>query len=209
MMDNDKNLNPMENPIRYMLVGVGGQGTILASDVLAEVGLKMGCDVKQAEIHGMSQRGGSVISNVVWAKQVFSPIISEGEADVLVAFEKMEALRFLPYLKPGGIVLVNDYAITPVTVSAGKMSYPDNHEIHSKLSLVCKGQYWVKGVEIAESLGNAKAANVVLLGGLSALIGEDASPWIEAIVNRVPKKYLELNQKAFESGREAVLGGKA
>jgi indolepyruvate ferredoxin oxidoreductase beta subunit len=201
------NLDAMQSPIRFVLVGVGGQGTILASDVLAEVGLKLGCDVKQAEIHGMSQRGGSVVSNVVWAKQVFSPIVSDGEADVLVAFEKMEALRFLSYLKPGGLALINDYSITPVTVSAGSASYPLNEEIHTKLEQVCGTQHWVKGVAIAESLGNAKAANVVLLGALSGLISDDPQSWMDAISNRVPQKYLELNQNAFELGRAAVLEG--
>lgn len=197
-------LNAIEKPVRFFLVGVGGQGTILASDVLAEVGLKCGYDVKKAEIHGMSQRGGSVVSNVIWARQVFSPIISVGEADVLIAFEKLEALRFLPFLKPGGLLVVNDYSITPVTVSAGSALYPGDEDLVERLRQQSQNQTWVKGVELAESLGSGKAANVVLLGSLSALILGDPKIWVEAILQRVPAKFADLNQRAFEAGRAAV-----
>ncbi|MEN8173845.1 MAG: indolepyruvate oxidoreductase subunit beta, partial [Chloroflexota bacterium] len=110
--------------IRLLLVGVGGQGTILASNVLAELGVRLGYDCKKAEVHGMSQRGGSVISHVRWGEQVFSPIIPNGEADILVAFEKLEAMRFANGLHAGGIVLINDYDIAPVTVSSGNGKYP-------------------------------------------------------------------------------------
>lgn len=197
-------LDAIERPVRFFLVGVGGQGTILASDVLAEVGLKCGYDVKKAEIHGMSQRGGSVVSNVVWARQVFSPIISVGEADVLIAFEKLEALRFLPFLQPGGLMLVNDYSIAPVTVSAGAALYPQDDVLYSQLQQRSQSQTWVKGVELAESLGSAKAANVVLLGSLSALISGDTNVWVEAVLQRVPAKFADLNKKAFEAGRAKV-----
>jgi indolepyruvate ferredoxin oxidoreductase beta subunit len=189
---------------RFLLVGVGGQGTILASNVLAELGIKLGYDSKKAEVHGMSQRGGSVISHVTWGEQVFSPVIPEGEADILIAFEKLEALRFANGLRPGGMALVNDHEIIPVTVSSGPAEYPGDETIRAALSQVTDDTHWVKGVEIAESLGNAKAANVVLLGALSKLLEMEPAPWLEVIEARVPPKFVELNREAFHAGREAV-----
>ena len=190
--------------VRFLLVGVGGQGTILASDILAEVGLRSGYDVKKAEIHGMSQRGGSVVSNVVWAPQVFSPIIPRGKADILLAFEKLEAARFSEYLRPGGLAIVNDYAILPVTVTSGPAEYPDNQHIRSRLTQMMARQVWVDGVGIAERLGNARAANVVLIGALTAVMGISVERALEAIEARVPAKHLEINRKAFEAGRNSV-----
>ena len=189
---------------RFLLVGVGGQGTILASNVLAELGIKLGYDSKKAEVHGMSQRGGSVISHVTWGEQVFSPVIPEGEADILIAFEKLEALRFANGLRPGGMALVNDHEIIPVTVSSGPAEYPDDETIRAALSQVTDDTHWVKGVEIAESLGNAKAANVVLLGALSKLLEMEPAPWLEVIEARVPPRFVELNREAFHAGRGAV-----
>jgi indolepyruvate ferredoxin oxidoreductase beta subunit len=190
--------------INFVLVGVGGQGTILASDILAELGLKLGYDVKKAEVHGMSQRGGSVISHLRWGEQVFSPIIPRGEADVLVAFEKMEAARFRELLKPGGLALVNDYAIEPVTVNTSGIPYPEDAQLQAQLAKVTDRVYWVKGIEIAEGLGNARAANVVLLGALSALLDLDEESWDEVLQIRIPPKYMELNRKAFLAGRAAI-----
>jgi len=190
--------------INFALVGVGGQGTILASDVLAELGLKMGYDVKKAEVHGMSQRGGSVTSHLRWGTRVYSPIIPRGEADVLVAFEKLEAARFIDNLKPGGLALVNDYAIEPLSVQTTGIPYPGDDNLHERLAQVTPHAYWVKGIEIAESLGNTRAANVVLLGALSALLDLEESQWEAVLEMRVPAKHLELNLKAFRAGREAV-----
>lgn len=190
--------------INFILVGVGGQGTILASDVLAELGLKLGYDVKKAEVHGMSQRGGSVISHLRWGNQVFSPIIPRGEADVLVAFEKLEAIRFRDLLKPGGLALVNDYAIEPVTVNTSGIPYPGDSELRDQLARVTEQTYWVKGIEIAEGLGDARAANVVLLGALSALLDMEEDVWDEVLQMRIPPKYLSLNRKAFQVGRAVI-----
>ena len=190
--------------INFALVGVGGQGTILASDVLAELGLTMGFDVKKAEVHGMSQRGGSVTSHLRWGTRVYSPIIPRGEADVLVAFEKLEAARFIDILKPGGLVLVNDHAIEPLSVQTTGVPYPGDEELRARLALVTPHAYWIKGIEIAESLGNTRAANVVLLGALSALLDLEESHWETVLEMRVPAKHLELNLKAFRAGREAV-----
>jgi indolepyruvate ferredoxin oxidoreductase beta subunit len=190
--------------INFALVGVGGQGTILASDILAELGLRLGYDVKKAEVHGMSQRGGSVTSHLRWGRRVYSPIIPRGEADVLVAFEKLEAVRFVDILKPNGRVLVDDYAIEPLSVQTSGIPYPDDAALHQALEQVTPNATWVRGKEIAESLGNARAANVVLLGALSALLDLEESHWKAALEMRVPARHLELNLRAFQAGREAV-----
>jgi len=170
---------------RFLLTGVGGQGTILASNVLAELGIGMGYDSKKAEVHGMSQRGGSVISHVSWGEQVFSPVIPDGEADILIAFEKLEAIRFVGGIRPDAIVLINDHEIVPITVSSGGGTYPTDEEIKSAFAPVTENVYWIKGVEIAEELGNAKAANVVLLGALSKILEMDADLWLTVIEKRV------------------------
>lgn len=189
--------------LSILLVGVGGQGTILASNVLAELGLTLGYDVKKAEIHGMSQRGGSVVSHLRWGEVVYSPIIAQGEADILISFEKLEAVRFINYLRPNGYVIVNDQEIVPVTVSSSNFVYPSDETIKQKISEFTDHQIWVNGVKIAEDLGNGKAANVVLLGTMCAMLGMEPDPWLEIIGSRVPAKYLKLNQQAFQKGREA------
>ena len=191
-------------PVSFLLAGVGGQGTILASDILAEVGLKLGYDVKKAEIHGMSQRGGSVVSNLRWAPQVFSPIVSKGTADVLIAFEKIEAVRFADFLRKGGTALVNDYAIPPVTVSSGSSVYPDDETIRIGLAQFTDEQFWVKGMTIAESIGNVKTANVVMIGAFTRLIGLPLDAALAGIEARVPGKHLSINQRAFEAGLSAL-----
>jgi len=195
----------MNNAINFVLVGVGGQGTILASDVLAELGLKLGYDVKKAEVHGMSQRGGSVVSHLRWGQQVFAPVIGRGEADYLLAFEKLEAARFVEWLRPGGTVVVNDYSIEPATVNAGSAVYPQDGILQTALANVTPHAVWVKGAEIAVALGNPKVANVALLGALSALLEPDLQIWDEVLRLRIPAKYLELNRKAFRAGRDAVI----
>ena len=190
--------------LNIVLVGVGGQGTLLASDILAELGLKLGLDVKKAEVHGMSQRGGSVISHLRWAEQVFSPIIPQAEADVLIAFEKLEAARFISLLKPNGLALVNDYSIEPITVNTTNTRYPSNDSLKERLGLVTSNVCWVDGIGIAEKLGNTRTANVVLLGALSAQLEIPLETWEEVMALRIPAKYLELNRQAFLAGRAAV-----
>ena len=193
-----------KKPINFLLVGVGGQGTLLASDILAELGVRLGYDVKKAEAHGMSQRGGSVTSHVRWGEQVFSPIIGKGEVDILVAFEKLEALRYLDQLRPGGGVLVNDQAIEPITVKAGNVKYPDDEAVRSTLTGAAGAVHWVDGQEIAESVGNPKTANVAILGALSALLDTPENEWLETVRAHVPEKHIAINEKAFLAGREAV-----
>lgn len=191
--------------MNFMLVGVGGQGTLLASDILADLGVRLGFDAKKAEIHGMAQRGGSVTSFVRWDRQVFSPIIARGEVDILVAFEKLEAVRYLDQLKAGGMLLVNDQVIEPITVKAGDAKYPGIADLQAAFEKAASRVCWVDGLMLAEQAGNAKAANVVILGALSALLDTPAEAWLEAVEAHVPPKAVEVNRKAFMLGREQTL----
>lgn len=185
----------------FLLVGVGGQGVLLASDILAEVGLRAGYDAKKSEVHGMAQRGGSVVSHVRWAEKVLSPLIGLGEVDYLLALEKLEALRYIEVLRPGGTVIVNDHRIPPVSVSSGGDEYPDDQRMQRVLSEVTDDVHFVPGVDLAEELGNARASNVVMLGALSKFLDIDLDVWLEVIAERVPEKYVELNRQAFLKGR--------
>ena len=193
--------------VNFLLAGVGGQGTLLASDILADLGVRLGYDVKKAEVHGMSQRGGSVTSHVRWGEKVFSPIVGKGEVDVLVAFEKLEAVRYINQLRPGGQVLVNDQSIEPITVKAGDLKYPDAANIRSRLAGAGGTVHWINGLEIAEKLGNPRTANVAILGALSALIDAPPEPWLEAVEAHVPPKAIKINRQAFIKGREAFKTG--
>jgi indolepyruvate ferredoxin oxidoreductase beta subunit len=202
----------MKRSIDFLLTGVGGQGTILASDVLVNVGLAAGFQAKQAEVHGMSQRGGSVTSHVRWGEVVYSPLIGAGEADVLLAFEKLEALRCVNTMRPGALALINMQVIEPLTAISGEQSYPSDETLHKVFAQLSSQVQYINGEEIAGSLGNIKAANVVLLGALSALLeqGGRVGPeltqetWLKVITERVPPQHVELNRKAFKAGREAV-----
>ncbi len=197
--------------INFLLAGVGGQGTILASDVLVNLGLAAGYEAKQAEVHGMSQRGGSVTSHVRWGEQVYSPLIGAGEVDVFVAFEKAEALRSVNLLRRNALALVNMEAIEPVTVTSGGQTYPGDEHLRATLAQVTGRAVYLPAGEIAGALGNIKAANVVLLGALSTMLepqtGLGADAWLEVILARVPARYAELNRQAFLKGREAAAGG--
>ena len=185
----------------FLLVGVGGQGVLLASDILAEVGLRAGYDAKKSEMHGMAQRGGTVVSHVRWAEKVLSPLIGLGEVDYLLALEKLEALRYIEMLRPGGTVIVNNHRIPPVSVSSGNDEYPDDQGMKRVLSEVAAAVHFVPGVELAKELGNARASNVVMLGALSKFIATDLDVWLEVITERVPEKYGALNRQAFLKGR--------
>ena len=195
--------NKPEN-LNMLLVGVGGQGTILASNILAELGIKLGYDVKKAEVHGMSQRGGSVISHLRWGLEVFSPIIAKGQADVMVAFEKMEVARYMDILKPEGMVLSNNHAIPPITVSTGASSYPEDEILQAKISKITQNVHWIDGLGIAEELGNVRTENVVLLGALSSLLDMQSEPWLEVLSARVPPKFIDINREAFSAGRKSI-----
>lgn len=186
----------------FALVGVGGQGVLLASDVLAEVGLRAGLDVKKSEVHGMAQRGGAVLSQVRWGDTVYGPLVGPGEVDYLVSFELLEALRWLQFLKAGGMAIVNDQKLPPLAVSSGGMEYPSDERIRKVLSEAAKEYYIVPALEKAQELGTDRATNVVLLGTLSKHLDVPEKHWLAVIEERVPKKYVELNRKAFAAGRE-------
>ncbi len=186
-----------------LLVGVGGQGTILASKLLTIGLMQSGYDVKMSEIHGMSQRGGSVSSQVRYGKQVESPVIEKGGADILVAFEKMEALRWLEYLRPDGKVVVNDYAISPMPVVSGVTPYPDGivEELKARAHTISMDAFGE-----AIKLGNAKVLNILLLGATVAKMGLTDIDWNKIIADNVKPAFVELNQKALATGMQLVQG---
>lgn len=187
----------MAGNLNILLVGVGGQGTILAAKVLAAAALAQKLEVKMSEIHGMAQRGGSVITHVRVGEQVYSPLVEPGEADVMVAFEELEALRYAHYLRPGGKIIVNQRQIPPLPVAIGAASYPEG--IVDKLAAVGEVQA-LPAEELARQAGNQRGANLVLLGALAASLSWPAKDWEEAIRARVPARFLESNLKAFQLG---------
>lgn len=184
-----------------LLVGVGGQGTILVSKILSNGLVEAGYDVKMSEVHGMAQRGGSVSTQVRYGEEVFSPIIGKGQADILVSFETMEALRWLDFLKPDGTVVVNDYQIPSAPILMGKADYPEGilEVLKSKANTTV-----IKAAEIAEELGNAKAMNVVLFGALVKAMKITEVDWEIQIGKNVKPKTQEVNLKAFKAGMNAI-----
>ncbi|GAB6179288.1 indolepyruvate oxidoreductase subunit beta [Desulfotomaculum defluvii] len=188
----------MLKALNILLVGVGGQGTILATRVLAKAAQDAGYDIKVSEIKGMSQRGGSVVTQVRLGQRVYSPLISEGSADVILAFEKMEALRWLPYLKPEGSIIVNDQAIAPVPVLSGAAVYPE--DCLERVKKLASNTIVVDALNIAVQCGNPKASNVVLVGLLAKRLPLDKDLWLNALKARVPEKFIDVNIKAFEEG---------
>lgn len=184
-----------------LLVGVGGQGTILASKILSEGLSQAGYDVKMSEIHGMSQRGGNVSTQIRFGEKVYSPIVGKGEADVIVAFEKMEALRWIEYLKQGGKMVVNDFEIPSVPIQQGMAKYPEGilDELIHKASVSV-----FKAGEIAAELGNSKTMNIVLLGALTKAMNIPGINWEEVIKHNVKQGFEEINIKAFRAGADQV-----
>lgn len=181
-----------------MIVGVGGQGSLLASKLLGTVLTEEGYDVKVSEVHGMSQRGGSVVTYVRFGEKVYSPIITEGEADYLLSFEKLEAARFSSYLKAGGEIIVNTQEIDPMPVIIGSATYPT--EILNELKAKGVKIDETDALAVAESAGSAKAVNIVLLSRLAKKFGIPYEKWIAAIEKTVAPKFVEMNKKAFELG---------
>jgi indolepyruvate ferredoxin oxidoreductase beta subunit len=195
----------MTTSYNFLLAGVGGQGPILASNVLADVALKAGLDVKKSEVHGMAQRGGSVNTHVRWhPERVYSPLIGLGEADFLLVFEEAEALRYAEYLRSDGTAVVNRHTIKPITVTSSGAHYPTEEELLAVYAQITDRLHLVPGTEVAQELGNIRAANVVLLGALSTFLDIPEETWLEIIETRVPGRYAELNRQAFLKGREAV-----
>ena len=195
-----------EKVTNIFLSGVGGQGTILASNILGEVFLKAGYDVKKSEVHGMAQRGGDVTTHFRFGKKVFSPLIKYGDVDFLVSFELLEAARYINWVKPEGKVLINKYEILPPAVSLGQMTYPK--DIEKMFKKYFKNHVWiVNGQEIARKLGNIQAANVVLVGAFSNFFPEfKEEQWTNAIKELLAAKLHELNIRAFHEGRKALEG---
>lgn len=188
----------MSNVKSIMIVGVGGQGTLLASRLLGNALIQCGYDVKVSEVHGMSQRGGSVVTYVRYGDKVYSPIIEKGEADVILAFEQLEAARWLPYLKQGGKVLVNTQQIDPMPVITGAMQYPQG--LVEKISEKGINITPIDALSLAEQTGSSKAVNVVLIGILAKHMDIDKNTWIETIKSTVPAKFIDMNLKAFDLG---------
>jgi indolepyruvate ferredoxin oxidoreductase beta subunit len=188
----------------FLLVGVGGQGILTASDILAEAGLRSGYDVKKSEVHGMSQRGGAVSSHVRFGPKVYSPLIGQGEADYLLAFEVLESLRWAHFLCPQGVALVNCQRIPPVAVTSGDARYPDDDEVRRELAGRAGQVVFVDGLQVAHELGNPRVANIVLLGALAAFLPFPDSLWEDTIQERIPARYAELNRQAFRYGRSQV-----
>ncbi len=185
-----------------LIVGVGGQGTLLTSRILADVAVQMGYDVKVSEVHGMAQRGGSVVTQVRYGKKVYSPIIKKGDADILLAFEKLEAARWLDYLKPDGMVIINDERVDPLPVMSGKVKYPE--DIVDKIQKLIPNTRLINATEIAGQCGNTRAANVVLVGVLAAVAGLPVKEMENAIRSLVPEKAIDINLKAFEEGMKII-----
>jgi len=183
-----------------MIVGVGGQGTLLASRVLGAVAMKNGYDTKVSEIHGMSQRGGSVVTYVKFAEKVNSPLIEEGEADYILAFERLEALRWVRFLKKGGKMIVNDQRIDPMPVIIGREKYPENIFQNIVKTVGRENLITLDALKIAGECGTIKAVNIVLVGILAKTSSIPKEVWIDAIKENVPAKVLEINLKAFNAG---------
>lgn len=180
-----------------MIVGVGGQGTLLASRILGNTVINEGYDVKVSEVHGMSQRGGSVVTYVKYGDKVYSPIIGKGEADIILAFETLEAYRALPYLKKGGKMIVNSQVINPMPVITGATQYPENiiEKLKAKIDLLD-----LDALKLAREAGNQKAVNVVLIGVMAKNTDIAYEKWVETIKTTVPEKFLDINLKAFDLG---------
>lgn len=180
-----------------MIVGVGGQGTLLTSRILGGLTLKAGYDVKLSEVHGMAQRGGSVVTFVRYGDKVYEPIVEEGQADVIIAFEKLEAVRYAHYLKEGGAMIVNDQRIDPMPVVIGAAKYPENiiEDLEKKYRV-----YKIDAMSEAKELGNSKVFNIIVLGIAAQHMDFSENDWLTVIEDTVPKKTIEINKKAFTIG---------
>ncbi len=194
----------MQERLNLLFVGVGGQGVLTASDIAAQVGLDLGLDSKKSEVHGFAQRGGVVESHIRWAPSVGSPTCEYGTVDVLVAFELLEAARWLDWLKPGGVIIVNQQQIMPMSVSVGNAVYPEAEAILAALEQRAGRVIPVDALPLAEQAGNPRTVNTIMLAALSTLLDTDPEVWETAILRRVPEKYSDVNKVAFKLGQEAA-----
>jgi indolepyruvate ferredoxin oxidoreductase, beta subunit len=188
--------------LNILIVGVGGQGTLLTSKILGNLALKNSYDVKVSEVHGMSQRGGSVVTYVKMGEKVYSPVIEKGEADLILSFEKLEALRWIDYVKKDGIVILNSQQINPMPVITGKEVYPEGiiANIRKNVETFCE----IDALELAMEAGNIKTVNTVLLGVVAKSLEFPKDLWIESLEEVVPKKFLDVNLRAFELGYSKI-----
>jgi indolepyruvate ferredoxin oxidoreductase beta subunit len=193
-----------EDTFKFLIAGVRGQGTVLASDILAEVGIRLGYDTKKSDILGLAVRGGSVVSHIQWAPRVHSPVLDENDVDYLIGFEWLETLRRLSYVKPDGFVLANDCRIDPMTVTSGQADYPEREQIMADIENVTRHVRTIAGTQTALDLGNVLCFNIVVLGGLSKILGNEPDIWRSVIKDRVPEKVVELNLSAYEKGRDLI-----
>jgi indolepyruvate ferredoxin oxidoreductase beta subunit len=188
------------NDVNVVMVGVGGHGVILASDGMAEIGLNNGYDVKKTDSLGMAQRGGSVVSHVRWGGHVFSPMIKKGEADYLLGFEQLEAARWASYLKPGGVAIVADVVVIPLSAIDGETPYPGWDEVKGILAQYADQIHLVCASRIAEEVGNPRAVNMAMLGFLSAFLELEPEAWTDTMRLRLPPKFMESSIEAFTRG---------
>lgn len=184
-----------------LIVGVGGQGTLLTGRIIGNHAMTKGLDVKMSEVHGMAQRGGSVVMQVRYGEKVYSPLIELGEADMIFAFEKLEALRYLPYLKEEGVMIVNTQQIDPMPVVMGVDQYPDH--ILETLKKNCQALCLIDALTIAEEIGNVKVVNMIMIGAYAAYIGDTLEEWEPIVENNVPAKTIAMNKIALRKGYEA------
>ena len=192
----------IDGTTNVLVAGVGGQGVILASDIMSEVFLEAGYDVKKSEIHGMAMRGGIVTSHFRFGKKVHSPLIKEGDVDVLFAFEQLEGLRWINHLRPNAKIIMNDHKLNPPIVNLGEMEYPKG--IPELFRSKFRNFHLVRGTEMAQEMGDMRAANVVLLGAMSTFFDITPDSWLKTILSYLPPKVHELNKKAFSAGRDEV-----
>lgn len=186
----------------FLLAGVGGQGTLLASDIVAEVGMDSGFDVKKSEVHGMSQRGGAVTSHVRWGEMVASPLSEKGTVHFFIAQEILESLRWIEYLAPDGTVLLSDQKLPPTSTVFGEDQYPSEDHALKTIQEAAETVLYVRARQVAEDLGNPRVANSVLLGALSTLVDISKDEWLRVISERVPERHVEINRQAFTAGRD-------
>lgn len=190
--------------INILIVGVGGQGVILASDTVAEIGMNSGYDVKKSETLGMAQRGGSVVSHVRWGEQVFSPLVKKGDIDFLLGFEQLEAARWASYLKPGGVAIIADVAVVPVSIIGTTTPYPDWDEIEGILAQYTAETYLIPATRIGLEVGNPRALNMVMLGALSVFLEIEVEAWTESISRKLASRFLESSLEAFSRGAAEI-----
>ncbi|MFC1929680.1 indolepyruvate oxidoreductase subunit beta [Chloroflexota bacterium] len=193
--------------VDILVTGVGGQGVILASDIIGEAALAAGYDVKKTDTLGMAQRGGSVASHVRIAPKVWSPLAREGEVDIVLAFEKLEGARWAHYLRPGGIAIVNNHALPPLAVSLGKEHYPTDEEIRNIIKQRTDRVYFIDGTRLAGELGNVRTFNIFMLGCISPFIPLKVRIWKDSISQRIPVNIRQINMTAFDQGRKETRNG--